>query len=97
MTKTNNKQIKGAYRQYRESGLYTLYDCYNNFSYYKMKAFKYCRELIKQYNGYQGRIISYNIFSFTYGFIGEVEGKKAFIYITKDYDRFIYLDDIKDL
>lgn len=93
MTITKNQTIKNAYARYlNENGYFSLRECYKTYSYAKEKALNYCYDLMKKYNGYGGFIISYNIFNFTFGFIGEYEGKKAFFYITKDYDRVLILE-----
>ena len=95
MTHTTAKVIKNAHAAYVRSNLYTLNDCYTNASYYKQKAFNYCRDLVQKYNGRQGRITGYNSQVFSYAFVGEIDGKPAFFYITRDYDRFIYIDELE--
>lgn len=95
MTYSNTKQLKNAYRDYLRSTNYHLSDCYINCSYYKQKAFWYCQDLVKKYNGSGLKIIGYNSQTFSVGFIGEIFGKKAFFYITKTYDRCIYIEDLE--
>lgn len=90
------KLIKNAYESYLKSYNYCLSDCYSNWSYHKEDAFNYCRDLVNKYEGRQGRIIGYCIMSFSYGFIGKINNKEAFFYITRDYDRYIYLEDLED-
>ena len=96
MKECKSELMKGAYARYLRSCHYCLSDVYKSFSVRKERAFYYCRELVNIYNGIQGRIISANCNVFTYGFIGEIEGKQAFFYITKHYDRYIYLEDLED-
>ena len=96
MTHTTTKNIKNAHNQYYKSNLYTLYDCYTNHSHNKKQAFDYCRALMNKYNGRQGRIIGYNCMVFSYGFIGTINNRPAFFYITKDYDRYIYIDELEN-
>lgn len=96
MVECKRKFMKGVYNYYLLSNDYGLRDVYKSYSLYKERAFEYCRNLVAKYNGIQGRIISFNSNVFTYGFIGEIEGKRAFFYITKDYDRYIYLEDLED-
>lgn len=79
-------------RAYNESNLYSLSNCYLKASDNKESAYDYCVNLMQKYNGENLRIISYNTFSFSAGFIGEYNGKRAFFYITKDYDRYIYIN-----
>ena len=94
MTHTTTKQIKNAYHNHEKSYYAELWHCYDRFSYNKEKAMEYCKKLMLKYNGQLGRIIGYNSQTFSYGFIGEINGKPAFFYITKDYDRYIYLDEV---
>ena len=92
MKKANTKTLKNAYANYKQSSNYSLYDCYNSCSYAKEKAFNYCKELCEKYNGKDLKIISYNTFSFSCGFVGLVDNKKVFVYITKDYNRYLELE-----
>lgn len=96
MTHANVKTLRDAHARYIKSNLYTLADCYTSNSRAKENAFAYCRELVEKYNGRQGRIIGYNSQTFSYGFIGYIGNKQAFFYITKDYDRFILVDELED-
>lgn len=92
MTKTQNTQIKGAYSHYQYATATSLSDVYTTWSYAKDKAYRYCRELFAEYEGEDFRILGANVNTFSVGFIGKYEGKKAFFYITKSYDRVMILD-----
>lgn len=94
MTHCKTKQIKTAHNNYTKSNLYCLSDCYGTHSRNKENAFQYCLSLKEAYNGIQLRIISYNSQCFSVGFIGEIDGQRAFFYITRDYDRYILLNEI---
>lgn len=96
MIECKRKFMKGMFNHYLMSNDYRLRDVYKSYSIHKERAFDYCRNLVAKYNGTQGKIISFNTTCFTYGFIGEIEGKQAFFYITKDYNRYIYLEDLED-
>lgn len=96
MVECKRKFMKGVFKCYLMSNTYRLRDVYKSYSFYKERAFEYCRDLVAKYNGTQGKIINFNSNVFTYGFIGEIEGKQAFFYITRDYDRYIYLEDLED-
>lgn len=96
MQECKRKLMKDAYKRYLESYNYTLSDCYSNWSYYKEKAFNYCEDLRRQYEGRGGKIVGYCLMTFSYGFIGKINGKDAFFYITRYYDRYIYLEDLED-
>lgn len=92
MKKSNTKTLKNAYENWQQSSNYTLRDCYSSYSCEKGRAFNYCKELCEKYNGYGLKIISYNIFGFSCGFVGLIDNKKVFVYITKDYDRYLELE-----
>jgi ERCC4-type nuclease len=100
MTHVKTNQIKNAYNKYDNSYNYCLFDCYNKYSSNKEDAFNYCRKLLIDYDGSGLKIISFNSHYFSAGFIADMADqktgkiKKAFIYITKNYDRYIFLDEI---
>ena len=94
---TNTKHIKRAYEEWKRRGYCTIYDCYANPSTDKRNAWGRCCYLALCFSGYTyttPRVIGYNSKTFSVGFLGEIEGKPAFFYITKTYDRYIYLDEI---
>lgn len=95
MMHKNTKQLKNAYSDYLRSTYYQLSDCYINCSYEKHSAVNYILKLMYKYNGYGFKIIGFNSQTFSAGFIGEIDGKKAFFYITKCYDRYIFIDEIE--
>lgn len=94
MKHTNTAQIKRAYCEYLKSPNWRLWHCYERYSESKEAAYEYCLDLVHRYNGGTYRIIGFNSMTFSFGFVGEINGKEAFFYITKSYDRFIYLDEI---
>lgn len=94
MTHCTTKTIKDAYRRFNDSATMYLYQCYDMPSMAKTNAFNYCMDLFNKYNGTKFRIIGYNTMQFSFGFIGSIGNDKAFFYITKDYDRYILLDEI---
>ena len=92
MEECNKIQMEKAYLYYKHSKLNNLGECYKNCSIYKERAFMYCMDLCTKYSGQDLRIVGYNCMTFSAGFIGYVNGKKAFVYITKSYDRYMYID-----
>lgn len=80
-----------AYSRYLDSNLTSLGQCYDDYSDFKRIAFDYARGVMAKYNGKCLKIISYNNQMFTVGFIGYIDGLKAFFYITKGHERFIYI------
>lgn len=95
MTHNKTKTMRNAYQQFKRSSLYNLYQCYYNFSRAKEKAFEYCVGLCDIYNGTMIRITGYNQHIFSVGFIGEINGKQAFFYITPHHDRYIYIEELE--
>ena len=95
MTHAPTQQIKQAYRNYCRSYNYDLYDCYEQPSRAKREAMDYCARLMEENNGKALKIIGYNTMTFSVGFIGVIDGKEAFIYITKSYDRYIYMNEME--
>lgn len=100
MTHCKTTQIKKAFSNYFNSNYYRLSDLYSSYSINKERAFGYCMDLFLKYNGYDLKIIGGNCMTFSVGFLGEYpdpvtgELKKAFFYITKNYDRYIFIDEI---
>lgn len=99
MTHANNHAIRSVYdRYFRYDHPHTLNECYNNPSYAKQNAFEYCLALHQKYNGnYNYVILGYNSMSFSFAFIGKhpENNRDIFVYITKDYDRFAYIDELE--
>ena len=68
-----------------------LSQCYNSYSGAKERAFEYCKELQKKYNGFNGGINSYCINNFTYVFEFEKDGCKFKAWITRDNNYLVEL------
>lgn len=96
MKHANTKQMRDKYIEFLATPYQSLRHCYTSYSYAKEQAFNYCIELCNKYNCKANyTIMGYNTMTFSFGFTGEINGKEAFFYITKSYDRFIYLDEIE--
>lgn len=93
MKKTNCKAIKEAYRAYCKSDMCDIFQAYDKPSHRKVDAYENCENLCKEYNGYDLKIVSKNVNVFTAGFVCAIEGKKAFVWITPCYDRYMELSD----
>ena len=75
-----NKRDLNYIKKYRESYIYSIYDCYEKPSINKVIAYDETRSYMESINGTGYRILSYNTFSFTCGF-----RVKNYLYvITKD-------------
>lgn len=96
MTHTTNKQIKCAYKRFLTSTHTELLDCYARPSKAKYEAFRRCISLARLFNYNRHRILAYNSNTFSFGFTGVIDNKPAFFYITKDYDRYIFLDELQE-
>ena len=94
MTHCKTKCMRDAYATYARSNACNLSDCYKSASYAKKRAYDYCLSLVRDYKGVEFGIVSYNCTVFTFGFVGEIDGKTAFFYITPTYDRYIYMDEL---
>lgn len=92
-TECKTKMMKEVYRRYKNSDYYGLYSCYDRPSPNKISAYRKCEEMADKFNGNGGKIIGYNCNTFSYGFVGSINGRKAFFYITRDYNRFMYLNN----
>lgn len=89
------KEVKyndSIYKRYLRSDDTQLFDCYDKPSQAKHKAYEYCLDLFREYNGSDFRIIGYNTSQFSVGFEFEKDGKTYLAYITKDYDRYFEID-----
>lgn len=96
MTYTKSKIIKSAYQQFLSSQKTQLSDCYANPTKAKREAFDRCIRLCYLHNYDRYRILGYNTNTFSFGFTGLLGNKPAFFYITKEYDRCIFLDELQE-
>ena len=87
-----NKQVMGAYNRFRFYEGRTLWDCYNNPSRAKENAWEYCNNLCNAMGGNDLTVVGYNSTLFSAGFTCKHNNRDIFVYITRDQDRFIYLD-----
>ena len=86
------KRQKAIVTRWENSYDYELYHVYNSYSPAKVNALEYCKSKQYELNGTRGRIISYNTFIFTYGFIFENADGLQFCYITPTRDEIFKLD-----
>lgn len=90
MTNTSyqKRTAKSNINRYNQSAAYCLRDVYGRYSEAKEKAFKYCLNLMYEYNGRDLKIISHNSFMFTAAFIfnDPDTGVIQFMFITPSYD-----------
>lgn len=90
-----NKMMQEAYRRYRMSDAYTLWDVYGSFSRAKENAFKYCEKLCAEHGGDLLKVLGAgsSLFSCGFTYTNKDDGKKYFVYITKDHDRQCVIED----
>lgn len=89
MTVNQQKRTaRGNIDRYDNSTNYTLHHAYDRPSYAKERAWKYCLDLMEKFNGYGLKVISYNTFMFTAGFMftDSKTGVLQFMFITPNYD-----------
>lgn len=97
MKHENTKRMRQAYKEYARATATSLDDVYSSYSSAKMNAWIYCEKLAKQFSAVSSLyIIGHNSQTFSVAFEGKHNGKQAFFYITKTYDRFVYLDELGD-
>lgn len=94
MRHAKRTEIGGAYARYQRATARFLHEVYSRWSQAKESAYNYCTNLMVEYQGHTPRIIGANTCTFSLGFIGEIDGRKAFFYITRDYDRYIFIDEM---
>lgn len=78
---------------YKNSSMYDLFDCYTKPSKQKRNEFYRCIEEQNADNGYNGKILSYNTFLFTYGYKVIIKNELYLKVFTKNN---IYLIKIGD-
>jgi len=88
----NTKTLREAFWAYCHHGCDNLFGLYKTYSADKARAWAYCAQLCKDYNGHDLRAIAGNSFSFSAGFWFDDNGKTIFCYITKASDRFMIVD-----
>lgn len=85
---TRERTALNQYPYYQQSNASDLSDVYGRYSTAKAAAWKYCYDLMAEYDGWGLRIIGHNVFMFTAGFLfrdPETDALK-FMYITKSSD-----------
>jgi len=95
MIRSNAKMMRYAYKHYCNADRWTyadIWDAYEKPSIYKVRAWERCKGLAVELDGTTPLILGKNTMQFSVGFIGYVNGLKAFIYITKDYNRYMPLE-----
>ena len=98
---------KAGQKKAREAAVYAyahrawtyndIYSAYKKPSVYKVRAWNYCKELCREMHGYD-LIISAagnQTFSVVFTFNERGTGRKCFAYITRDYNRFCYAEDMQ--
>lgn len=81
-----NQREADAYRRYRNSDCYSLWQAYDSFSRQKEEAWLYCEDLCQKKNGRGLKVIGHNTSFFSAGFEYEEDGKRMFMYITHGGD-----------
>lgn len=86
---TYDKRIKSAFERHQKSCLYELNDCYKIASQNKYDIYQEIHQIMREYDGFDLRIISYNSHVFTVGFFGYINNRLNFFYITPENIRYM--------
>ena len=97
MVHCKSKIMAAAYNSYLKSSDRELWHVYGKYSEYKVAAMEYCKKLAADHCAPSVYIIGHNCNTFSVGFVGVKDEKETFFYITKDYDRFIYMDELENM
>ena len=66
---SKSAKIKRAYFDHKKSAIRSLYGAYKKPSFDKKCVWDKCEEIASKYNGYNLKIISFNTYHFTCGFL----------------------------
>lgn len=100
MIECKRKLMWEAHERYKEATAGHLDDVYASYSAEKARAYRYCTEIAVKLHSYRyGRfkLIGWNSNTFSVGFYGMYDNELVFVYITKDYERYIKLSDLMAL
>ena len=86
MTSAQKRTALNHYSAYKRSTTYSLDSAYGTDSSAKARAWRYCEDLMNQYDGYGLKVIGHNYHTFSAGFMFEQDGKEMFMYITHARD-----------
>ena len=91
MENFTHKNLNKYVNAYERSTDTELSDVYSNCSDAKHKAMQYCKQLMDEVNGYNGRIVCHNTNTFTYAFQNDYN----FYVITKSYNYYMPLLEVR--
>ena len=91
------KAREAAVFAYAHKNYDDIYSAYKNPSVYKVRAWNWCKELCREMHGYDLIISAAGCmtFSVVFTFNERGTGRKCYAYITRDYNRFCYADDMQ--
>lgn len=72
----------------------SIYEAYKSPSWAKERAWEYCEQLCKEKNGKNLIVCNFNTMVFSAGFEFVENGIRHIAYITRDYDRFIPVEEV---
>ena len=85
--RSTSRRASGFVSEYWNSTYVDLWDCYEKPSQSKVEAYRACLKFEGMMRGKRGRILSYNTFQFSYGFlVQDDDGEQWLIVRTKDHD-----------
>lgn len=82
--------VRSAYNYALRYGYSDIYEAYKNPSVYKVRAWRYCEELCRKYNGYNLMISGRGCWTFSavFLFTDPGTGVENVAWITKGHDRY---------
>ena len=82
-------QLVSIYERFLREDSKSLSDCYKKSSELKQRAYENCLNDAYRHHGYDGSVVSYNSFMFTFAYTYRVETSdginRHFVYITPDH------------
>ena len=89
--KNNEKLARQNFKAWQQSSATELSDIYGKYSTRKISAWRNCRYLCQDYDGWNLKLVNHNSFVFTAGFeyVDKETGVLKFMYITPSYNTSI--------
>lgn len=90
--KSHDKRIKSAFKLHQSSRYYELNDCYKNPSQNKYNSYQEVKQIMREFDGFDLRIISFNSHVYTAGFFGYIDNIIYFFHITPETIRYMEIN-----
>ncbi|MBQ0112276.1 MAG: hypothetical protein KBT03_04015, partial [Bacteroidales bacterium] len=87
----NKKFMQSNYRSYLKSDDENIFQAYGKPSQEKIKAYSYCEQICKEYDGKNIKVVGASTYIFTVGFEITYNDEQCFVYITPQHNWYIPL------